>query len=306
MSALNNVMTTRPIQINYNSMPMPLVDLRQIKPIQNDYESMRIKPIETNYKPKRIKRMEIKPMQNENGPVQTANSPMQIEIEPIQIEPIQITDDYNPNLLEFNEYIKERSNLIETVHVKSVVKYHESIIDISEELNENIKVKELELDEYIKVLQNYKTSLTEISSNLTKNIDQHTQKLKEIKENNYKLPELTTIPKIGQIITTKLNEYTIEVEVKLNDNYYYKDDLIIPKTNNPYTEIYKLPCNFTKINLTNMKLLSKAEKKIALLSIEYNNEYIDLSNTDIQYFIDTFKNCMNLKEIRYPDSTEYK
>ena len=125
-------------------------------------------------------------------------------------------------------------------------------------------------------------------------------------ENNYRLPELNRIPNLNRIISTKLNEDTFEVEIVLNPNYYHKDDLIIPITNNPYTEIYKLPCKFTEINSSNMRLLANHEKKIALLSIEYPHEYIDLSNTDIQYFIDTFKNCMNLKEIRYPDSVEYK
>ena len=232
--------------------------------------------------------------------------PKQIKIEPIQIKPLHITEEYNPNLLEFNEYIKERSNLIETVHVKSVIKYHESIIDIAEELNENVKIKQFELDEYIKVLQDYKSSLNEISSNLTKKMDQHTQKLKEIEENNYKLPELNVInDKLNKIVPTVEDE-DFNLTIVLNENYYHKDNLIIPKTNSPYTEIYKLPCNFSEITIENKRILSKAEKKIALLSIEYPHEYIDLSNTDIQYFIDTFKNCMNLKEIQYPDSTEYK
>ena len=118
---------------------------------------------------------EIKSLKQELGKIK--------QIEPVQIELPQITDDYNPNLIEFNEYIKERSNLIETVHVKSDAKYHESIIDITEELDENIKIKQLELDEYIKVLQNYKTSLVEISSNLISKINQHTQKLKEFQGN---------------------------------------------------------------------------------------------------------------------------
>ena len=103
-----------------------------------------------------------------------------------------------------------------------------------------------------------------------------------------------------------MQEDTFEDEIVLNPNYYHKDDLIIPKTDNPYTEIYKLPCNFTEITPENKRILARAEKKIALLSIKYEHEYIDLSNTDIQYFIDTFKNCPNLKEIIYPDSIEYK
>ena len=229
-----------------------------------------------------------------------------IEIEPIKINLPQISDDYKPNLFDYNEYIKERSELIETYQNKSVVKYHESVVDIAEDFNENIKVKQLELQEYSRVIQTYSNNLSEISLNLTKKINQHTQKLKEIEENNYKLPELNTIPQFDQIVTPKFKSNSYEIEINLNENYYHKDDLIIPKTNNPYTEIYKLPCKFTEINLTNMKLLSKHEKKIALLPIEYPHEYIDLSNTDIQYFIDTFKNCPNLKEIRYPDSTEYK
>ena len=61
----------------------------------------------------------------------------------------------------------------------SLIEISESIIDITEDFNENIKVKQLELDEYIKVLQNYKASLTEISTKLTKKIDQHSQKIKE-------------------------------------------------------------------------------------------------------------------------------
>ena len=128
----------------------------------------------------------------------------------------------------------------------------------------------------------------------------------ENNENIYRLPELNRIPNLNRIISTKLNEDTFEIEITLNENYYHKDNLIIPETNNPYTEIYKLPCKFTEINSSNMRLLANHEKKIALLSIEYPYEYIDLSNTDIQYFIDTFKNCPNLKEIKYPDSVEYK
>ena len=80
--------------------------------------------------------------------------------------------------------------------------------------------------------------------------------------------------------------------------------MIVPKTNNPHTEIYKLPCDFNKINPGNKKILTKSEKKIALLSIEYQYEYIDLSNTNIQYFINTFKKCENIKEIIYPESKE--
>ena len=230
----------------------------------------------------------------------------QVEIEPIKIELPQISDDYNPDLLNYNEYIKERSELIENYQNNSVVKYHESIVDIAEDFNENIKVKQLELQEYSRIIQTYSNDLSEISSNLTKKINQHTQKLKEIEENNYELPELNTIPQLDQIVTPKFISNSYEIEINLNDNYYHKDDLIIPKTNNPYTEVYKLPCNFTEINSSNMRLLANREKKIALLPIEYNYEYIDLSNTNIQYFIDTFKDCPNLKEIKYPDSVEYK
>ena len=227
-----------------------------------------------------------------------------IEIEPIKINPPQITEDYNPNLLEYNEYIKERTELLETYQNKSVVKYHESIIDIAEDFNENVKVKQLELQEYSKVIQTYSNNLSEISSNLTKKINQHTQKLKEIEENNYKLPELNTIKdRLNKIVLT-VEDDDFNQTIVLNDNYCYKDDLIIPKTNNPYTEIYKLPCDFIKVTPENKRILAKSEKKIALLSIEYEHEYIDLSNTDIQYFIDTFKNCPNLKEIRYPQSKE--
>ena len=128
----------------------------------------------------------------------------------------------------------------------------------------------------------------------------------ENNENIYRLPELNRIPNLNRIISTKLNEDTFEVEIVLNPNYYHKDDLIIPITNNPYTEIYKLPCNFTEITPENRRILSRAERKIALLSIDFDGEFIDLSNTNIQYFIDTFRNCPNLKEIKYPDSVEYK
>ena len=232
--------------------------------------------------------------------------PKQIEIKPIKIEPLQITEEYKPNLLDYNEYIKERTELLESYQDKSIVGYHESIIDIAEEFKENVKIKQLELQEYSKIIQNYSNNLSEISTNLTKKINQHTQKLKEIEENNYKLPELNTIKdKLNKILPTVEDE-DFNLTIILNDNYYLKDDLIIPKTKSPYTEIYKLPCKFTEITPENKRILAKAEKKIALLPIEYPHEYIDLSNTDIQYFIDTFKNCTNLKEIRYPDSTEYK
>ena len=230
------------------------------------------------------------------------------DLKPIQIKinTPQVVEERKLNLLDYNEYIKERAELIETYQDKSIVKYHESMVDIVDDFNKNVKDKRVELNEYIKVLQNYSENLSEISSNLTKKMDQHTQKLKEIEENNYELPELNTIPKLSQLISIKFIEDTFEDEIILNENYYHKDDLIIPKTNNPYTEIYKLPCKFTEINYENKRILIEAEKKIALLTIEFDYEYIDLSNTDIQYFIETFKNCRNLKEIRYPDSTEYK
>ena len=128
----------------------------------------------------------------------------------------------------------------------------------------------------------------------------------ENNENIYRLPELNRIPNLNRIISTKLNEDTFEIEITLNENYYHKDNLIIPETNNPYTEIYKLPCKFTEVTYENRRILSRAERKIALLPIEFDGEYIDLSNTNIQYFIDTFRNCPNLKEIKYPDSAENK
>ena len=232
--------------------------------------------------------------------------PKQIVIEPIKIEPLQITNEYNPSLLDYNEYIKERVKLLETYQDKSIVGYHESIIDITKDFNENVKIKQTELQEYSKVVQNYLNSLSEITSNLSKKIDQHTLKLKEIEENNYKLPEKNTIKdKLNKIIIFEEDD-DFNTIIKLNENYYHKENLIIPKTNSPYTEIYKLPCKFTEITTENKRNLTKSEKKIALLTIKYEHEYIDLSKTDIQYFIDTFKDCPNLKEIRYPDSTEYK
>lgn len=229
-----------------------------------------------------------------------------IEIDEFKIQLPKITEEYKADLLQFNDYIEERTELMETVHTKSVILYHESIIDIAEELNQMVKLKQIELNEYVKVIQNYNTNLAEISSNLTKKIQQHNQKIKEIEDNNYKLPELNTIPKLGQLLQIKLNEDTFEDELVLNENYYYKDDLIIPKTDNPHTEIYKLPCNFEEITLENKRILTKSEKKIALLTIDYKYEYIDLSKSNIQYFIDTFKNCENLKEIKYPKTAEHK
>ena len=109
---------------------------------------------------------------------------------------------------------------------------------------------------------------------------------------------------MNKIIISEEDE-DFNVTIKLNDNYYLVDNnLIIPKTDNPHTEIYKLPCDFNRINPENKKILTKSEKKIALLSIEYQHEYIDLSRTNIQYFIKTFKKCENLKEIVYPESKE--
>ena len=236
---------------------------------------------------------------------QTKNQNL-FEIDEFKLQLPKITEEYQANLLHFNDYIKERTELMETVHTKSVILYHESIIDVAEELNEMVKLKQLELEEYVKVIQNYNTNLAEISSNLSKKIQQHNQKIKEIEDNNYKLPELNTIPKLGQLLQIKLNEDTFEDELVLNENYYYKDNLIIPKTENPHTEIYKLPCNFEEITPENKRILANSEKKIALLSIDYKYEYIDLSKSNIQYFIDTFKNCGNLKEIIYPQTVEYK
>ena len=229
-----------------------------------------------------------------------------IEIDEFKLQLPEITDEYQANLLQFNDYIKERTELMETVHNKSVILYHESIIDIAEELNKMVKLKQLELDEYIKVIQSYNTNLAEISSNLTKKIQQHNQKIKEIEDNNYKLPKLNKIEdKLNKIIIFEEDD-DFNTVIKLNENYYHKGDLIIPKTNNPYTEIYKLPCDFSKITPENKRVLAKLEKKIALLTIEYKYEFIDLSKTDIQYFIDTFKNCENLNEIKYPKTAEYK
>lgn len=229
-----------------------------------------------------------------------------IEIKPIQINPPQITDDYKPNLPDYNEYIKERIELINNYQNNSIVKYHESIIDIAKDFNGNVEAKELEIKEYIKLLRDYKSTLSKLSLNLSEKINQHTLKLEEIEKNNYKLPCKHRIhDKLNSIIIFE-EDVNFNTIIKLNNNYYYKDDLIIPYEVSPYTEIYKLPCKFTEITPENKRILTKAEKKTALLSINYNCEYIDLSNTDIQYFIDTFKNCLNLKEIRYPDSTEYK
>ena len=218
----------------------------------------------------------------------------------------EITEEYQPDLINFNEYIEERTEILENRRcTNSIMKYHETIIDIADEIYRQTKLKSEELKKYIELVQNYNTNLIKISSDISKKIKFHESKIKELEENNYKVPELNLIKdKLNKIILFEEDD-DFNTVVKLNDNYYLvNNDLIIPKTDNPYTEIYKLPCDFNKINPENKKILTKSEKKIALLSIDYQHEYIDLSNTDIQYFVNTFKKCENLKEIVYPESKE--
>jgi hypothetical protein len=80
--------------------------------------------------------------------------------------------------------------------------------------------------------------------------------------------------------------------------------VIVPITTNHIGSFIILINITNKINPNNKKILTKSEKKIALLSIEYQCEYIDLSYTNIQYFINTFKKCENIKEIVYPQCKE--
>ena len=218
----------------------------------------------------------------------------------------EITEEYQPDLVNFNNYIEERTEILENQYcTNSVIGYHETVIDIADEIYKSTKLKSEELTEYIKLVQDYNTNLIKISSDIAEKIKFHEDKIKELQENNYKVPELNTIKdKLNKIILFEEDD-DFNTVVKLNDNYYLVDNnLIIPKTDNPHTEIYKLPCDFNQINPENKKILTKSEKKIALLSIEYQHEYIDLSNTNIQYFINTFKKCENLKEIVYPESKE--
>lgn len=212
----------------------------------------------------------------------------------------------NKELINFDDYIKERTEIYQNFKCESLIGYNEGMIDIISDFIKNINSKQDEIQSYIKLLQCYSSKLSGLITDLNRINNKHLSKIDEMKRNNYKLPKLNTIPKLGCLIKTIQDEDTFEDKIVLDINYYYKDDLIIPKTNNSYIEIYKLPCNFCEVTPENKRILTKAEKKTALLSIEYEHEYIDLSKTDIQYFIDTFKNCPNLKEIRYPDTTEYK
>ena len=228
----------------------------------------------------------------------------QTSIEP-KITMSEITEKHQPDLVNFNNYIEERIEILENQYcTNSIIDYHETVIDIADEIYKSTKLKSEELKDYIEFIHKYNTNLIKISSDIAEKIKFHEGKIKELQENNYKIPKLNTIPKLSQLISIKLNEDTFDDEIILNEHYTYINDLIIPKTDNPYTEIYKLPCDFDKINPENKKILTKSEKKIALLSIEYQYEYIDLSYTNIQYFINTFKKCENLKEIVYPESKE--
>lgn len=212
----------------------------------------------------------------------------------------------NNELTNFDDYIKEQIETYQNFKCESLMEYNKNMIDIINEFINNINSKQNEIQLYIKLLQYYSSKLSKLITELNQINNKHLSKIDEMKRNNYKLPKLNTIPKLGCLIKTVQDEDTFEDKIVLDYNYYHKDNLIIPETDNPYTEIYKLPCNFCEITPENKRILTKAEKKIALLTIEYEHEYIDLSNTDIQYFIDTFKNCTNLNEIKYPESVEYK
>lgn len=119
----------------------------------------------------------------------------------------------------------------------------------------------------------------------------------------YELPKLNTIQdKLNKIILFEEDD-DFNTTTKINEHYHYYKKFIIPNTTNPYTEVYELPIEFTKINLENKKILSDAKKKIALLTIEYKNEtIIDLSQYTIDYLIDTFKNVPSKIKIIKPNN----
>lgn len=277
-----------------------------------DKKSLNIKPIPTMNK-KNVKYIEYRI--NENKELYLNDNNTHSPVNPQTDTPIIANIDEsselyrkfnNKELIIFDDYIKTRTETYQNFKCESLMGYNEGIIDIINDFIKDVNSKQDEIQSYIKLLQNYSIKLNGLITNLNQIVNEHSSKINEMKTNNYKLPKLNTIPKLGILIKTIQDEDTFEDRIILNDNYYYKDNLIIPKTNNPYTEIYILPCNFTELTPKNKRILIKAEKKIALLTIEFDYEYIDLSDTDIQYFIDTFINCPNLKEIRYPNSTEYK
>lgn len=122
----------------------------------------------------------------------------------------------------------------------------------------------------------------------------------------YELPKLNTIQdKLNKIILFEEDD-NFNTTTRINERYYYYKNLIIPNIINPYTEIYELPIEFTKINMENKKILSNAKIKIALLPIEYKNEtIIDLSQYTIDYLIDTFKNIPSkIKKIKPNNAIE--
>jgi hypothetical protein len=210
------------------------------------------------------------------------------------------------NFTEDSSTIDEILTKIEVYESKSLMEYNYRQI---EHKNELINVTSELIDKYnfyINSITQMVNGLKNIVENTHNEIKEHNKKINNMISSNYVLPKLNkiTVP-LGEIIRTKQNPITFEDSVELKEGFYYKDNLIIPITNNPYTEIYKLPCNFDKITLENKKILIKSEKRIALLPIEFDGEYIDLSKSNIQYFINTFDKCNNLKEIIYPESMEY-
>lgn len=122
----------------------------------------------------------------------------------------------------------------------------------------------------------------------------------------YELPKLNTIQdKLNKIIIFEEDD-NFNTTTKINEHYHYYKNLIIPNTTNPYTEVYELPIEFTKINMENKKILSNTKKKIALLTIEYKNKtIIDLSQYTIDYLINTFKNIPSkIKKIKPNNAIE--
>lgn len=102
----------------------------------------------------------------------------------INIESSQLPNNYNPNLSNYNNYIKKQTELIVNYQNDSTIKYHEFIFDIAEDFNNNVKIKQLKLQKYIKIFQNYTNDLSKISSNLDIVTTYHKQFIKRNEDDN--------------------------------------------------------------------------------------------------------------------------
>ena len=246
----------------------------------------------------------------ENNVDTNSNSFGFTENQPTYIQPSLEDFDWltSPNKINFESGINkflELNKAIDEVKSTGIINSLEQQVKIKTELVQYANQLITEYSDYANHIIKFVNNIQQFSNIKEREIEAHQNRIRDLINKNYKLPKLNKIEDpIGKIVTTTQNENTFEDIITLHKDYYYENDLIIPKTKNPYTEIYKLPCNFEKVTPENKRILLKSEKKIALLTIESDSEFIDLSQSKIQYFIRTTEKCKNLKEIRYPPTKE--